>query len=485
MSTPAAGSTTERFVGWAARAVERRVSRRGLLARATLVGTAVSAVGWDFVVRPGTAYAWVCGDGASCYSGWTAMCCTINSGVNQCPPGSFAGGWWKAEGASLCGGKARYYVDCQAECGSCGCHGSHFCGERCWSCRPHCADDGGCDRRRVCHTVFRYGQCNQHRECSGPVMCRAISCTPPWQWAECTTTAATSQATVAHSAPCLPGWSVISERYTNLGSQGSVLGASVGGEEPIPRGRMQRYVDGRMYYSATSGAHFLTGEVLACYRRLLETESPVGFPVSDSGPVFGTTGQRLGAGATFEHGGIFQRPGFFGYAVWGAVYERYQELGGVRGELGFPTATQFVTPDDNAYAYFDNGALYHKVGTPPYLLTGVTAAKYLQLGEVTGPLGYPTSESTDVINNQGEPGTQVSFDAGAITVVDDVAYAVWGPIFTAWSDQGGAGGTLGFPISDVIVGGVSDVCQFENGSMTLDHSTGVVTTTPTASTSSG
>ena len=29
-------------------------------------------------------------------SGWTVFCCTINKGVNACPPGSFAAGWWKA-----------------------------------------------------------------------------------------------------------------------------------------------------------------------------------------------------------------------------------------------------------------------------------------------------------------------------------------------------------------------------------------------------
>ena len=41
---------------------------------------------------PGTAYAALCGPDASCSSGWTAFCCTVNGGQNTCPPGSMPGG---------------------------------------------------------------------------------------------------------------------------------------------------------------------------------------------------------------------------------------------------------------------------------------------------------------------------------------------------------------------------------------------------------
>src|SRR3954470_15620531 len=125
---------TTSFVDTAAGWLARRPTRRSFLQRVAVVGSALSVGGLDYVLRPGTAYASVCGPGASCSSGWTAMCCTINEGVNRCPPGSFAGGWWKADGARLCGGRARYYVDCQAKCTHCGCHGSAYCGEKCWNC---------------------------------------------------------------------------------------------------------------------------------------------------------------------------------------------------------------------------------------------------------------------------------------------------------------------------------------------------------------
>ena len=92
--------TTDAVTGWLA----RRTSRRGFLVRAGVVGSALAVDPTGYVLRPGTAYAAVCGPGASCSSGWTVFCATVNKGVNACPPGSIAAGWWKMDGASLCGG---------------------------------------------------------------------------------------------------------------------------------------------------------------------------------------------------------------------------------------------------------------------------------------------------------------------------------------------------------------------------------------------
>ena len=125
-------SVADSVTGWLA----RRTSRRGFLAQAGVVGTAMAVDPFGYVFKPGTAYAAVCGPGASCSSGWTVFCATINKGVNACPPGSIAAGWWKADCASLCGGKARYIVDCNATCSRCSTPGSRagICAPKCWSC---------------------------------------------------------------------------------------------------------------------------------------------------------------------------------------------------------------------------------------------------------------------------------------------------------------------------------------------------------------
>jgi hypothetical protein len=470
-------TASQRIATAAAGLLERRLSRRGLFARLAVVGSAVTTSGLDYVLHPGTAYASVCGSGNRCSSGWTAMCCTIHHGVNQCPPGSFPGGWWKAEGASLCGGKARYYVDCQAECTHCGCHGSHFCGEQCWDCKPHCAHHGSCDERRVCHNVFRYGQCERGKHCAGPVMCRAISCTPPWKWANCSSAAATDQFTVSHSAPCLPHWTAIQQRYTHMGSQGSVLGASVGGERRVHHGHVQHYLHGRMYASAHTGAHWLTGKVLHHYVHFGETGSVLGFPVTDVETALDGKGTR----ARFQHGGIYHKPGGETHALWGPIWTKWRALDGTIGPLGYPTRdVSNLEHGAGNFCRFHGGAIYQATGNPPHVMYGAVAAKFHRLGAEHSPVGLPIADQASAVDGKGVKGVEVVCADGAIAGVRGGSpHGVWGPIYTTWNGQGRAAGELGFPLTDVVdvtlPDGPGQECRFEYGVATYDDSTGTVT----------
>jgi hypothetical protein len=196
--------------GFAARTVDtlatwlgRGASRRGFLVKTALVGSALATNPLRFLLRPGTAYASVCGPEADCASGWTVFCCSINNGQNSCPPGTIPAGWWKADNSPFCGAGPRYYLDCNAGCGSCGCGPSGICSTACneWSC--HCGTNS-CDQRRVACNNFRYGNCHQEIACVGAVVCRVVTCMPPWEWdASCTRTPATANATALHHAPCL------------------------------------------------------------------------------------------------------------------------------------------------------------------------------------------------------------------------------------------------------------------------------------------
>lgn len=178
---------TERLVNRLAR---RTPSRRTFLAAATVGGAALAVNPIDFITKPQSAYASVCGPGAQCNEGWSVMCCSINNGHNTCPPGTYAGGWWKADRSSYCGGSARYYIDCNAK------PGTHF--------RCHC-NSGSCDQRRVACNIFRYGQCNTQIKGVTAVVCRQISCRPPWELYPnvCGRSSATDNNTAEHNAPCL------------------------------------------------------------------------------------------------------------------------------------------------------------------------------------------------------------------------------------------------------------------------------------------
>jgi hypothetical protein len=113
-------------------------------------------------------------------------------------------GWWRAEGNTYCDGNSRYYMDCNASsCGGCSCGGSGTCSDTCVACNCQCNHDR-CAERKICCTRFRYGQCNRHLACIGPITCRVVTCVPPWEWdSSCTTTDAVSQSTYSHNSPGL------------------------------------------------------------------------------------------------------------------------------------------------------------------------------------------------------------------------------------------------------------------------------------------
>ena len=59
----------------------RRPGRRSFLRRAALAATALTVNPIDFVLKPQSAYASVCGPSNECSQGWSAFCCTINGGA--------------------------------------------------------------------------------------------------------------------------------------------------------------------------------------------------------------------------------------------------------------------------------------------------------------------------------------------------------------------------------------------------------------------
>jgi hypothetical protein len=189
-----------------------RIGRRTLLSRAAMAGSALTVAPKDFLLKPVSAYGAICtcaggtscDCGAACCDGYTEFCCNI-TGANSCPPGAVIAGWWKADGSGLCVDsgvdRPRYYMDCNAAAaGPCGPGGVTTATTQCsCGCR-----DGSCNNRRQCCVAFRYGQCHNEIPCLGPIVCRVVSCTPPWQLEPtCSTVVATDNFTRFQTAPCL------------------------------------------------------------------------------------------------------------------------------------------------------------------------------------------------------------------------------------------------------------------------------------------
>jgi hypothetical protein len=186
-----------------------RTGRRGFLTRTAVVGGALATTPVSYLLKPGTAYAAVCNCkgmacdcGSMCCDGYTEFCCTI-TGENRCPEGSIVAGWWKADTSpEFCGGP-RYYLDCNAPCGTCGCGGNGLCSGSCSGTGCGCVG-GSCDNRAAGCNLFRYGQCNQGIACVGPIVCRVVTCVPPWAIdPTCTTVPRVDEHTAYHDRPCL------------------------------------------------------------------------------------------------------------------------------------------------------------------------------------------------------------------------------------------------------------------------------------------
>jgi hypothetical protein len=191
---------TDRFVRLATAAMDRRVSRRNLLVRLAMGGSALLVSPIRFLTRPVTAAQTIhcsdCSPGALCCDGWTAFCCQINpSGANYCPPNSYRGGWWKCtnyKGTQLCNAQnVRYLIDCNLLPGQ-------TCSGGC-----HCANNQ-CAQRGTCCNNFKYGQCHVEISQVTPIICRMVRCRNPCEiWPDCNCTYKEDNNTCAHEASCL------------------------------------------------------------------------------------------------------------------------------------------------------------------------------------------------------------------------------------------------------------------------------------------
>jgi hypothetical protein len=249
-----------------------RTSRRGLLFRSAVVGSALATNPVTYLLRPVSAYAAACqcrgndcSCGTACCDGYTEFCCTI-TGKNKCPSGSIPAGWWKVDGSAFCAGAARYYMDCNQTLDQI-------------PCECTCAE-GSCNHRVTCCTHFRYGQCHQEIPQVGAIVCRVVTCTAPWIIDQtCSTDAATDQATALHDAPCLhqpdPG-------EEEMPPAPAVTVDSSGRQWVFVRG-----VDAALWAKVDQGAWFNLGGTL--------TSGPAAFATADGRVVVVVRGQDGGS----------------------------------------------------------------------------------------------------------------------------------------------------------------------------------------------
>jgi hypothetical protein len=98
------------------------------------------------------------------------------------------------------------------------------------------------------------------------------------------------------------------------------------------------------------------------------------------------------------------------YAVQGPILDKYNSLDEkARKDLGAPTGNQQTNPDGGIYQQFDGGVIISK--TQAYVVWGKIRDKWNQLGGSQGKLGYPTSDEVDTPDGLKKS----TFEHGTIT----------------------------------------------------------------------
>lgn len=103
------------------------------------------------------------------------------------------------------------------------------------------------------------------------------------------------------------------------------------------------------------------------------------------------------------------------YTVSGSLLEKYSAANtSQKADLGPPLGAEKVNPDGK-YQWFVGGVIIQKTGNPPYIVWGEIRNKWNELGGSQGVLGYPTSDEIDI------DGVKVStFENGSIIFEDGI-----------------------------------------------------------------
>lgn len=255
------------------------------------------------------------------------------------------------------------------------------------------------------------------------------------------------------------------ERYwRNNGGQGGWLGWPRVGERPLGEGNVTTFRDGNVYQHRATGVHEVHGAIRTHYARKGGPLRFLGFPVTDeqNARVNGSKVQR------FWNGRIYFTPRIGAHEVHGLIVRKYVRSGAEAGPLGLPTSDEtrgvLVRTRFNT---FQRGAIYSHPKVGRHIVRGAILYKYRGLNADGGPLRLPTS---DEYTNGGANIT--NFQRGAIYHSPGTgAQAVRGAIYHKYRDVGAEDSRLGLPTSDEFAVERGRRSNFQRGYIVFDTST--------------
>jgi len=235
-------------------------------------------------------------------------------------------------------------------------------------------------------------------------------------------------------------------------------------------GCYQGFQGGSFYYSPAGGGHLVRGAILAKWGSLRWENGVLGYPTGDE--VCGLTGG--GCSQAFQNGAIYWSPSTGALVVSGDVGVAWKARGGAASDLGYPLSDTYCgLTAGGCFQIFQFGSIYWSTGTGGHLVRGGIRDRWGATGWEGGSLGYPlTDENCGLVNG----GCFEKFERGSIywTPVTG-AHSVSGAIRDAWAGQGYEGGAWGYPTDEPASTGSGTVQHFTGGTATFDATAGTVT----------
>lgn len=154
--------------------------------------------------------------------------------------------------------------------------------------------------------------------------------------------------------------------------------------------RAQQFEHGVIVWSAGSGALELSTDLAAAWLLRGGSDGLLGVPRAAEATVAG------GSWAPFSSGALFSSPATGAHEVHGAILDKYQELGGAAGWLGFPVTDEVdVKGVPNARtSVFEHGQILWSPATGAHEVHGAIGARFHEIGATVA--GLPTTDELTV-----------------------------------------------------------------------------------------
>ncbi|WP_161987462.1 LGFP repeat-containing protein [Prescottella subtropica] len=163
------------------------------------------------------------------------------------------------------------------------------------------------------------------------------------------------------------------------------------------------------------------------------------------------------------------------FAVCGAIRDKYNAMGGPASFLGYPTSPEYQNPGATGYrSEFLNGSIYWSAATGAHPVTPLYMTKWNEHGWEAGWMGYPT---TDEFRNLDNVGSRQEFQGAAMywhPLHSPLLGVIGGAIRDKWNTVGAENGPLGYPNSNEtpVIKNNGRYNNFSNGTITWSIPTG-------------